>query len=85
MGDTTSDRLQKGPLRSRTIIKIGVFFVFTIKLFWTPPYYAVSLKEKVFELIRRNLGKSLNLRWQNQYLECTYGILDPYNMLYRDR
>ena len=47
--------------------------------------YAVSLKEKVFELIRRNLGKSLNLRWQNQYLECTYGILDPYNMLYRDR
>ena len=45
----------------------------------------MSLIENQFELIRRNLRKFLNLRWQNQYLKCTYEILDPYNKLYRNR
>ena len=47
--------------------------------------YAMSVKDKIIWVIRRNLGKYLNLRWQNYYLKCNNDILHASNKLYQNR
>ena len=47
--------------------------------------YAMSVKDKIIWVIHRNLGKYLNLRWQNYYLECNNDILHASNKLYQNR